>query len=308
MSTNQNSNKAICRNGGNCAHNKLGTCKFSHSVTHVPQKPVKQSKSVGKKTVEQYLSQAKSLVKKRKDVLAQKRIFEMKYVGVDSKGVQSTPYDDTLKLVESELKAITTEMGMAFGNREIDITLPYEVVFNSDISSGVVNGVTSIDPTNASDFSAAAVLFSEFKCKSFMFEFVTPGIVSLPTPLVFSDSALILAYSPIDDNAFISGGTTAAINYENHRLYAAEQKTSGATSTHQNGACYKFEGAVPDGIVTATAGAIAAIGAGNWQATNVTPALPYGFVKAWSTAGVRSAATLAVAAIVYTHCKFRIRV
>lgn len=259
-----------------------------------------------------FLDSAKILCKKRLETLAAKTEFERKYVSLDNKGETKSPFDDTLKLYDLQLSALKTEMGMMFGSRGLSITLPAEVDFQSTITTGVINGTSGISPNGFSDFAACVALFDEFRVKSFVYEFSMPGVVAPPAPNVFSDTALIMVYAPADNTAFAGSATSAALQYENHKLYVQSQNpTNGASQTTlPHGTPLKFEGKIPDGILSSFASGTTpvSVGEGNWQATNSATLLPYGFIKLWSTAGVRTASVPCVFGALYLHCEFRIRI
>jgi hypothetical protein len=262
------------------------------------------------------LTNASALLRKRVETVKAKQDFEKKYVLVNGDSKDSsplTPYDDSIKLIDTQVKTMKTEMGMMFGNKELKISLPIpNWTLNTTITTGLINTVTNITPVSSLDWSAVIALFDEFQVESFVYEFTMPSVSpQLPTALMSSNS-LILCYAPADNTPFAGASAEAtAVQYDKHQWYAASQGSgTGAVTTMPYGSTLKFSHKIPHGILTSFSSGTTpqAIGEGNWQATNSATILPYGYLKPYSTAGSTASSVAAVTGVMYFHCKFRCRI
>jgi hypothetical protein len=260
-----------------------------------------------------FIAQTRALLNKRAETLASKAAFDRKYVSVDLKLGEVSPFDDTLGMVDLQLKALRTEVGMLFGNKSLEITLPYLWSASSTISTGVVSQVTPVSPVTSIDFAACVALFDEFRVTSFVARFLMPGFVTSGGTVTtdMATNALGLAYAPADNTPFSGASATAALaQYQKHRWYAADPSGPQSISTLPRGDLFEFAGKIPEGVLSSFSSGTTPLsyGAGNWQATNSATILPYGYIKPWSLAGTATASVTAINGIVYPHCEFRIRI
>jgi len=280
------------------------------------------AKSKGADKIRVFMKSARELCNKKNDLLRQKLEFERKYVVVDQKDLKSSvsPFDDSIALVDGQLKALKTEVGFMFGNKSMRITIPVtgsvSAFTTTSGTTGLVNSTFGVYPPNSSEFASLAALFDEYRCLGGVYEFAMPGIAAKAistssTNAYLSYSAIGIAYAPADNTA-ISGtspsGDEILSEYEQHRWYATTQAASNQTSTMHKAAPYVFSFKVPDGVVQA-GGASSPLGAGNWQSTNTATPATYGYLKSYSNSGsLVAAGYYCVVGVTYLHCEFRVRI
>jgi len=260
-----------------------------------------------------FIAQTRALLSKRAETLVAKAAFDRKYVSLDLKAGEVSPFDDTLGMVDLQLKALRTEVGMLFGAKSLKITLPYLWSASSTISTGVVSQVTPVSPVTSIDFAACVALFDEFRVTSFVAKFLMPGFVTSGGTVTtdMATNGLGLAYAPADNTPFSGATATAALaQYQDHRWYAADPSGPQSISTLPRGELFEFTGKIPEGVLSSFSSGTTPLsyGAGNWQATNSATILPYGYIKPWSLAGTATASVTAINGIVYPHCEFRVRI
>jgi hypothetical protein len=171
------------------------------------------------------VKQATILMTKRSSIKAQKAAFEAKYVGVDSKGVTATPYDDALALAESEIKTLRGMARESFGSEAIPLRLS---VILTVLNTGTGLNVTTLtmDASNSPDFPSAALLFDEMKTTEVELTYFRSGQVgqTLAVPHV---PYSVMAYDVEDLTALTSFQQGTA--FSTHKTYMPAQYNSTAT-------------------------------------------------------------------------------
>jgi len=250
----------MCKYGNTCPFGAV--CKFSHgkALTKLRSKPdkakvkvVQHVKDVIAKTphlqeakdrtmVMGMIKQSKDLALKRLSVLAQKADFEKKYVMVsDDKKLSSSPFDDTLKLVDAEMKALRGMAISAFGKKPVVVPL----VGNFGVSNTAANlnrTALTLDCSQSADWASCAALFDEVKTTHVSVSyFPTSNQNAAPGAGV---AAAVFAYDPEDLTVLVSLAQGAS--YSVHRKYMIAQVQGGVTTTSLN-TIHKLDIVVPKG-------------------------------------------------------------
>jgi len=314
----------VCKNGKDCKFGK--ECKYLHTENKVQFKFKPKKESSFKKgqnvlknkmdVIKPILRNASVLIDRKKQCLAEKTEFEKKYVGIDVKGQSSTPYDDKLALIESELKVARSSIRAGLGDKPFKIILP---VFKNMITgtSGGLQDVSPVDPSVATEFASLAALFDEYKCIGGEVHFNVNGLMPVATVSATLDSPmLVMIYDPVD----ATGITDIADGCQ------LEQKTivpitccaaAAGTVLPTNGLgpnqakIHKFKFHVPkqETLIFSAAGAL--VTGNGWQATITGSSLkPYGYCQSWARSFLMNGAatpTYVVSAMTYLHCEFRCR-
>jgi len=176
---------------------------------------IKHVKVDDAKAVQQFAKNVKALHLKRSALEIQKKDFDAKYVGVDSKGLAKSPYDDALQLVDMEIATLKSSARTMFGGRAI--TLRLSAIFAVTNTGASVNArVLTLDVFNTSEWASIAALFDEVKTTAVDVAYFPSS--SVPITVI---NAAVLVYDPIDNIALT--GVVAGLQFQDHHLYPLAQ-------------------------------------------------------------------------------------
>jgi len=256
--------------------------------------------------------QAKDLIQRRSTVLAAKADFEKKYVLVgaaDSKSMgATTPFDDSLKLIESEMKAMRSMAQMSFGQRPV--TIPLIVVLTVSNTAANTNATfLTLDPSNSIDWPAIATIFDEVKTTHVLAEYFPRSFATAPIGAVAgNESAEVFVYDPEDLVPLT--GLPQGCSYAYHKKYMlAQALATGAAGTALN-SVHRLSIPIPKGdLITPPANTATSLCVGDaWVDTTGGAGTcdPVGTLKWYEKNGMNTA--LAVGTVVETFtCHFRMR-
>jgi len=190
------------------------------------------------------IKQSKDLALKRISVLAQKSEFEKKYVMVsDDKKLSSSPFDDTLKLVDAEFKALRGMAISAFGKKPVVVPL----VGNFGVTNTAANlnrTALTLDCSQSPDWASCAALFDEVKTTHVVVDYF-PTSSTLSAGAV--PAAAVFAYDPEDLTVLAS--LAQGCSYSVHRKYMISQQAAAAnpSTTNSLNTIHKLSIVVPKG-------------------------------------------------------------
>ncbi len=309
--------EGVCKFGANCLNER---CRFEHvgakpkwmevASSEKAKKPRKSKKAkllkgvAEKRSVPQLIEGARGLLMKRSTVNQQRMEFMKKYVTVSVSGgdtkVDTSPFDDTLKLLEMELAVLKNAVRSVQGFKGFEINMFEENFFNAN-GSGTTLGALTIDPSLLTEFASLAALFDEYKVASGVYHY---SVNDWHVSAIGANSQGVLAYDPADGVAPTTTIQLAA--KQQMQIVSFGTVVAGATApTHVHGTPLKFKWVVPPGTFV-PAGATASEGSSNWQPTTTSNGYqPYGWLKFAKVSG--HASVNQISGIQVYHVHFRCR-
>jgi len=245
------------------------------------------------------LKSALLLLQRKVALTKKKEAFVLGYFNAKDEKFDLKQCEQELSLVDKEFELARATLRAGLGDRPIHVRLPINVA-NTATAGGLVDAAVAINASGASEWTAFAGLFDEFKTIGGHYHFVTHGsIVTVNTAAVTVDTCFTgMAY---DADSTVPGSISAIAQLAQHRLY---------TSPMQNGAGvtlrpvidereYRFH--IPPGTVVPSGAA--SLPGTEWQ-TTAAPA-PVGYLKIYGQYNAVSIA--AVSGVLYLNCAFRCR-
>jgi len=255
--------------------------------------------------------QSKDLALRRSALLKQKSDFDLKYVLVnDSKSATSSPFDDSIKLLDAELSAMRTFARSSFGQRPVSI--PLIVVLSVSNTAANTNATfLTLDPSNSIDWPAIATIFDEVKTTHITAEYFPRTFTTASTPTAAGgESAAVFVYDPEDLVPLT--GLPQGCSYAYHKKYmVAQSAVSAAVSTFSSlNTMHKLQIPVPKGdLITPPANTATSLCVGDaWVDTTGGAGTcdPVGTLKWYEKNGQNTA--LVVGTVIETFtCHFRMR-
>jgi hypothetical protein len=257
------------------------------------------------------IRQTTAALTKRSSLLAQKVEFERKYVGLDTKGSNTTPFDDALALVDMEVKALKDMMSGLLGERSIE--MPVAVQTNvTNGTSGTNVKVIVLDPSFSNDWAALQALFDEVKTTHVAVTYFPSSFAPSSVAAPLNSPVAIFVYDPADAAA-LSGAAGTFSQYDLHRMYMLAQEGNNAVATFNTASLntpHHLNIPVPKGslLPVPTVANTPFVGAA-WVATAGSAGTvdPVGCIKFAEINGFGSAAIVGALVQLYTvHLRMRI--
>jgi len=242
-------------------------------------------------------------------ILAQKADFEKKYVGLDVKGGSSTPFDDSIKLVESEMKALKGMAMTMFGNRAVKFPMSYALsVVNTGANTN--QAVITLDASLGNEFNGASLVFDEMRTfKVRVVHFPTSNISS-STSVGAAGGMAVMLIDAIDQVPCASVGAGTQSSF--HKLYHISTLYLGSRTDcviAQNN-MHSLDYTVPPGPISnnSASGTLTLTVGNQWVDTLGTPGAIdiVGFLKFYEVNTTNSAVAVGTAAF-YFDCEWRLR-
>jgi hypothetical protein len=198
-----------------------------------------------------------------------------------------------MKLLDDELSALRATARAFLGvGKHFKLNVYYPWTLSVAVSTGLVVGTQTVDPSGQSEWVAASALFDEYKVNGIKVRYrVKQGVNYASTVYPFG----VICYDPSDGNAVTSVPIGCAV--EQHQLFLIPS-TFEAVAVHQPDT---FTAKVPSGIQL-----VASQAPGAWLP--ISNPLPYGYLKFYCLGDLVTAATNGgFGALVECHTEFRIR-
>jgi hypothetical protein len=295
----------LCTKGSACEYHKLGKCKFVHSSTG---KTVKSSKSnsvrhkAGSPISDKFEGMRKLIASAHTNLMARKALnAELKssmgsYFDVkDKKDVAAVPelYTRQLKLLDDELLALRAVAKGMWGSKTFKLTVFYQWQLSITVTSGLVSGSQTLDPSSQTEWIAAASLFDEYKVPSAVVHYRVKTAVNYSS---VEQPFGVIAYDPTTSSGLASA--EAGLVLAQHQLVPIPSTYEAIANTAHR----TFHVEVPKGIQETNF----ALGIGNWLMVNAP--LPYGYLKFYCIGDNKTAVTNGgFGAFTECHNEFRIR-
>jgi len=198
---------------------------------------------------------------------------------MDTKAAPSTPFDDSLKLIDEEFKNLKMMARNTFGNKPIGYRF-HEAAFIQTDTSGLVQQHFNVDPSNLAEFASLVPIFDEFKVNG------GSAQINLFGPMLQTSASLTCVFAVAYDPTDITAVTSVPNMMENAQSKAfsaplVSQTTVGGAVTQTPTSTYTpmhtFKYVVPRGTLIVNS---AIIGDGSWQnMASGASYVPYGYVK-----------------------------
>lgn len=324
-----------CKNGTSCFHLATGKCRYRHPAGHMAKaKSSKVSGQIHAKMAPQVRPKLDTrtiihmgrLVLKRKTALegAKAAVVKMTeppkgFIMVPDSKAPPMPTTENIgalqELYEAELKVARQAIGSMFGSKPIRFMLPSPGVWNSTVTTGVVDAVFTLDASLATEWSSLAAIFDEYRFAGGHFDFsvTCPSLVTVMGTSALSSAAVLgFGFDPSDATVAASIGTIAQL--EQHKLFFPRLLATSASATansytavfnNTNGRPMTFRWKT--GEAASFTGNGGAVGVGDWKATqgNVS-SFPDGVIKPYWSSG-QSLAAVVIVGVYYWEIHFRMR-
>jgi len=271
--------------------------KESVSKDQKPRKAGKKARNAEKmEGMRKLLAGAHSNLAARKALNAELKSSVGSYFDVkDKKDVTATPefYARQLKLLDDELLALRAAAKSMWGNKTFQLTVFYQWQLSISVTTGLVSGSQTVEPSSQTEWIAAASLFDEYKIPSIVAHYRVKTAVNYSS---VEQPFGVICYDPT---------TSASVASAEAGLVLAQHQLVLIPSTYEalaNSQSRTFRVEVPKGIQETNF----ALGIGNWLPVNAP--LPYGYMKFYCIGDNKTAVTNGgFGAMMECHSDFRIR-
>jgi len=309
----------MCKNGDSCQFLRLGACTFAHKAnskssvkglhkdhgdrgrTMVAPAKVKNVSKKGPNSdkmegMRKLIASAHVNLTARKALNAELKNSVSSYFDVkDKKDVGAVPemYARQLKLLDDELLALRAVAKGMWGSKTFRLTVYYQWQLSITVTSGLVSGSQTVEPSSQTEWIAAASLFDEYKIPSIVAHYRVKTAVNYSS---VEQPFGVICYDPTTSASVASA--EAGLALAQHQLVAIPSTYEAIANTQTR----TFRVEVPKGIQETNF----ALGIGNWLPVNAP--LPYGYMKFYCVGDNKAAvANGGFGAMMECHSEFRIR-
>jgi hypothetical protein len=245
------------------------------------------------------LKSAFLLLQRKVALTKKKEAFVLGYFNAKDEKFDLKQCEQELSLVDKEFELARATLRAGLGDRPIHVRLPINVA-NTATAGGVVDAAVALNASGATEWTAFAGLFDEFKTVGGHYHFATHNstIQTLGTNITLDTAFVGMSY---DADSTVPGSNIAICQFAQHRLFTLPIVCPAASSTRAvvDEREYRFH--IPPGTVIPSGAA--SLPGTEWQ-TTAAPA-PVGYLKIFGT--FASASVAAVSGVLYLNCAFRCR-
>ncbi len=207
-------------------------------------------------------------------------------------------------LLTKELELATTAIRAGLGDKPIRMRLSSTYTLTATVTTGIVNTVKTILPSDATEWSTCAALFDEYKILGGEVDFHYKNMVTMGgSGAVDTNAYPVIAYDADDTNSATS--SLALTQFAQHKVFAnhAFADSAGATVFVAGvSSRYRFRYHIPKGTVTQGGSSLQP---GTEWCVTASP-LAAGTIKFYH-AGNQTAAVSVTAGVMYYDLEFRCR-